>query len=236
MIEGPSCVGAWVRDRKVEQRARVIEEHRYLCVRAARRFVRRGVDRSDLEQIAAIGLIKAVDRYDGRAENPFEAYAWALILGELMHHVRDGERIVRAPRRLRELERRWISAERELWVLLGREPTERDVARYVNVSDRERSELQAYRAGAKARSLDSPSVLKYRNDTDEIAVAVDRLTIEAALARLSALERRILRALYVDQVSIGELAQRVGYSRRHLTRIHRGALDRLSAIARPETP
>ena len=90
--------------------------------------MRRGLDRADLEQVAAIGLIKAVDRYDPAQAAPFEAYAWLLVLGELMHYVRDSERFVRAPRGLRDLERRWSAAERELWPRLGREPTESDVA------------------------------------------------------------------------------------------------------------
>ena len=101
----------------------------YLCRRAARRFMRRGLDRADLEQVAAIGLIKAIDRYDCTQTAPFEAYAWLLVVGELMHYVRDTERFLRAPRAVRELERRWAAAERELWPLLGREPKESDVVR-----------------------------------------------------------------------------------------------------------
>ena len=77
--------------------------------------MRRGLDRADLEQVAAIGLIKAVDRYDCAQAAPFEAYAWLLVLGELMHYVRDSERFVaRAARRARS--RAAVgAAERELW-------------------------------------------------------------------------------------------------------------------------
>ncbi len=233
-MNATSRLALWARERRAEDRDGVIEEYGYLCKRAARKFLRRGVDRADLEQVAAIGLIKAVDRYDGRADAPFEAYAWVLVLGELMHHVRDAERLVRAPRRLRELERRWLTAERELWVLLGREPSESDIARYVNVGERERAELREYRARAYGLPLESPRVRSSSVADDEISLAVDRLTIQAAVARLSELERRILRALYIENIPIGELAARIGYSRRHLTRLHRSALARLATIARPE--
>ena len=93
--------------RRPVPRERLVAEYRYLCRRAARRFMRRGLDRADLEQVGAIGLLKAVDRYDPAHRAPFEAYAWLLIAGELMHYVRDCERVLRAPRGVRELARRW---------------------------------------------------------------------------------------------------------------------------------
>ncbi len=93
-----------------------------------------------------LGLIKAVDRYDASQETPFEGYAWLLVLGELMHHVRDSERLLRAPRRVREMDRRWLRAERELWGVLGGSRSESDVARYVNANPSERREVREYRA------------------------------------------------------------------------------------------
>ena len=70
--------------------------------RRARRFHRAHVDRRDLEQVAVIGLIKACDRYRAFGSSSFERYAWRMILGELMHHVRDTEAVVRVPRGLRK--------------------------------------------------------------------------------------------------------------------------------------
>lgn len=99
-----------------------------------------------MEQVAAIGLIKAADRFDARQGAPFEAYAWTLILGELMHYVRDCERPVRAPRRIRELERRWNHAERDLWGELNREPLDAEVAARLRLSKREEAEIARYRA------------------------------------------------------------------------------------------
>jgi len=190
------------------------------------------LDRADLEQTAALGLIKAVDRYDASQETPFEGYAWLLVLGELMHHVRDGERLLRAPRRVREMDRRWLRAERELWGVLGREPLESDVARHVNANPAERREVREYRASGVLVSMEKLEMKRSREAEEEIEVVLARMTIDAALDRLMPVERDILRAVYFDGESLAEVAARLGYSRRHLTRLHRRALGRAAEALR----
>ncbi len=209
-------------------RERTVVEHWYLCRRAARRFMRRGLDRADLEQVAAIGLIKAVDRYDHAQSAPFEAYAWLLVVGELMHYVRDSERVLRAPRGVRELERRWAAAESELWPRLGREPQESDIAEVVGATPRQIREIRAYRASNHVISFE---VLggseQQRIPPYGIDDVLDRLTLERTLAVLSPLERRIVRSIHLDGLAVVEVARRLGYSRRHVTRLHRAAIERL---------
>lgn len=189
--------------------------------------MRRGLDRADLEQVAAIGLIKAADRYDSSQTAPFEAYAWLLVLGELMHYVRDSERFVRAPRGLRDLERRWAAAEAELWPLLGRQPTERDVAPRIGATPAEVRELRAYRASNHVISFELLANVEWRAGSREIDVVLDRLTVERVLDALSPLQRQIVRSIHFDGISVVELAARLGYSRRHVTRLHRSAIERL---------
>ena len=208
------------------ERDRVIAEHRYLCRRAARRFLRPGLDRADLEQVAAIGLIKAADRYDAANSTPFEAYAWLLILGELMHHVRDGERLLRAPRRIRDLEKRWTRAERDLSFVLGREPTEADVAQYVNASLQQRRDLQEYRASRTVLSFETFDT-EQCGGGDAFDGVLNRMVVDRGLSALSPLEQRIVRSIHLDGMSVVELARRLGYSRRHVTRLHRCAMQRL---------
>jgi RNA polymerase sigma-B factor len=211
----------------MEQRERVISDHWYLCRRAARRFLRPGLDRCDLEQVAAIGLIKAADRYDVTYATPFEAYAWVLMLGELMHYVRDGERMLRAPRRIRDLERRCVAAERDLAGALRREPTEADVAEYMNLSSREQREIREYRASSRIVSFDGLSCAEHRSGPESFEAVLDKMTIDRALASLSPLERRIVAGIHLEGMTVVEIAKRLGYSRRHLTRLHRGAMARL---------
>ncbi len=217
--------------RRPVQRDRLVAEYWYLCRRAARRFLRRGLDRADLEQVGAIGLIKAVDRYDPLQRAPFEAYAWVLIVGELMHYVRDSERFVRAPRGLRELDRRWTAAERDLWSSLGREPTERDVAAFIAATPAQAREVRTYRATRSTVSFEVLGGCERRALPGEIDDLLDRLTVERILAVLSPLQQRIVTAIHIDGISVVELAARLGYSRRHLTRLHRAALERLKSCA-----
>ena len=83
--------------RALHERERMIVSYHYLCKRGARKFLRPDLERGDLEQVAAIGLIKACDRYDGSLPTPFEAYAWSIITGELMNHLRAHKRASPAP-------------------------------------------------------------------------------------------------------------------------------------------
>ena len=211
----------------IENREQTICEHWYLCRRAARRFLRPGLDRCDLEQVAAIGLIKAADRYDRAQTTPFEAYAWVLMLGELMHYVRDVERLLRAPRRIRDLERRWAAAERELRATLGREPQAHDVARWLNATPTQEREIYEYRASGHVLSYESLSPLDQQPSTLSFEHVLDRITVDRALQKLPPVEREIVRGIHLEGVTVGELAKRLGYSRRHLTRLHRSAMTRL---------
>lgn len=216
-----------------DERERLVAEYWYLCRRGARRFVRRGLDRADLEQVAAIGLIKAIDRYDATLAAPFEAYAWLLVLGELMHYVRDSERIIRAPRGVRELERRWSAAESALWPLLGREPTERDIACFVGASPAQVSEVREYRATDRIVSFEVLGGAEQRILPSALDEILDRLTVERILGGLSPLQRQIVRSIHLEGVSVVDLARRLGYSRRHVTRLHRAAIERLKRAYAP---
>ena len=214
-------------------REETIQRYRYLCTRGARKFMRDGVDRRDLEQVAAIGLIKATDRFDPKIGTPFEAYAWMLVLGELMHYVRDSERVVRAPRRVRELERRCVAAERELWGALGREPKAKELAAHLGVGQEDVSEMLRYRENGIPLSVEALRPYEQLSLSYTIDDYLDRLSIEGGLEQLSNVEREILREIYENDTPIGEIAQRLGYSRRHITRLHRGALQKLRPHARP---
>jgi RNA polymerase sigma-B factor len=213
--------------RRPVPRDRLVAEYRYLCRRAARRFMRRDLDRADLEQVGAIGLLKAVDRYDAARRAPFEAYAWLLICGELMHYVRDSERLLRAPRGVRLLDRRWSAAERALWSRCGREPSASEVAQAIGATPAQVLEIQAYRASNRVVSLEVAGGFEHRIAFAEIDDVLDRLTVEGMLSSLSPVERRIVIGIHLDGTGIAELAARLGYSRRHVSRLHRAAMERL---------
>jgi RNA polymerase sigma-B factor len=213
--------------RRSVRRERLVADYWYLCRRAARRFQRRGLEPADLEQVGAIGLIKAVDRYDASQSAPFEAYAWLLVVGELMHYVRDCSRFVRAPRSVRECERRWSAAERKLYEALGREASEREVAQFLGTSPAQAGEVRAYRASGQVLSVEVLGRSDEPTPRGEIDDLLDRLTVERMLSVLSPVQRRIVVAIHLEHASVVEVATRLGYSRRHVTRLHRAALERL---------
>lgn len=127
---------------RVAARARVIEWHLPLAVYLARRYGGRGEPLADLTQVAAIGLIKAIDRYDQTRGVPFAGYAIPTIVGELKRYFRDTGWTVRAPRRLQELGPRLILAVEELAQVLHRSPTTVELAVRLGVSRDEVVEAQ----------------------------------------------------------------------------------------------
>lgn len=208
-------------------RETLVSQHTYLCARAGRKFSRPGIERADLEQIAAIGLIKACDRYDAALNTPFEAFAWLFIVGELMHYVRDHERMVRAPRRLRDLERRFQDAHDRLTGEFGRHPTRAELAARLGISARDVDEVLRYREQAVPESIDALQPHQLRPCSYTLEDRDNRMLVESALGLLNETERKIILALYASGYSQIELAQRLGYSRRHISRLHRTALKKM---------
>ena len=231
MISLDVALDFWLADRSAENRDRLVSTYGYLCERGARKFLRAGLERSDLEQVAAIGLLKACDRYDAALQTPFEAYAWLFIVGELMHHVRDCERLVRPPRKLRSLERKWQQVCDELTVALSRTPTDDELAKAMATDVQTISELRECRARAITESLESSSApAPELHAPAEVEILLDRLLIESALDALNETERHIILGLYAKGDSQWEIAQRLGYSQRHISRLHKAALVKMLPV------
>ena len=167
-----------------------------------------------------------MDRYDASCGTPFEAYAWVLILGELMHFVRDSECAIRPPRKLRELDKRWSRTHAQMLNERGREPSEREIAARLGLGESDCRDLRAYRNSRHPVSLDAlkpgSQRLAYRLEDH-----LESLAREELFAELSPLERRIVSAIYELGLPLNVVAGRVGYSRRHTTRLHRTALAKL---------
>jgi RNA polymerase sigma-B factor len=214
------------------EREQLIARHRYLCSRGARKFLRPGLERADLEQVAAIGLIKASDRYDQQGPTPFEAFAWLMILGELGHHVRDHEHAIRLPRQLRALERRYAAAWERLSLEFAREPRDGEIARAIGAAPASVEELRRLRACAQPLRFDADiradrRLARRGTGADGSIELVDRILLCNALESLSTLERRIVVGLYWLELSRAELGRRLGLPAKTVARTQRGALHRL---------
>jgi RNA polymerase sigma-B factor len=221
------------------ERESTILAHRYLCRRGARRFLRSGLERDDLEQVAAVGLVKATDRYDARTQTPFEAFAWLMILGELGHHVRDHEHLIRAPRELRALDRLHAKAWERLAIRLEREPNDREIASELDKPFAKVRELRVLRGFSQPLELDDPAVLPDVEDGVEQTRsgslgAEEMIVLERALGSLPRLERLVVHGMYWRDLSRAELGRRLGVSAKVVARIHRAALTRLRLDYDPE--
>jgi RNA polymerase sigma-B factor len=203
----------------------LIAGYQYLCRRGAKKFLRSGLERPDLEQVAAIGLIKASRSFRTSSGTPFEAYAWVMIVGELMHYVRDHERAIRVPRSLRALEPSLQRAHDACLSRLGREPSDAELAHEMGVLERTVADVRRARDCALpaniAEAFRLPAMSRSALELE------DRFLVVDAFARLNRLERRLLVGVYVLGFSRLQLARRLGLPPRRVSRILREALDHM---------
>jgi RNA polymerase sigma-B factor len=226
---------AYAQDPRSDRNS-LVTQYAYLCTRGARKFFRPGLDFADLEQVAAVGLIKAGDRYDPTLKTPFEAFAWLFVIGELMHYVRDHERIVRPPRRLRELERRYQRAHDDLVAELGCEPSKDQIRHHLGIALSDVDEIHLYREQATSHSIHVLHPGDLASQSYTMGDRENRVILDAALALLTTIERTIVLGLYLNGYTQNELAERLGYSRRHISRLHRAALKKMLPLWVPREP
>jgi RNA polymerase sigma-B factor len=220
-----ALVERFLTDRSAANREAVIAAYFHLCSRAARKFRRRGTEQIDLEQVAAIGLIKATDAFRPERSTPFEAYAWIVIVGELMHYVRDHERPVRIPRALRALDRRYLRAWEDLAARRHAEPTARELASELAVDRRVIDQLQAlasgpFRPGAETGLDNVASALP------DVAIE-DRLALMTAVDALSQRERTVVLATFGAGLSQAEIGVLLHLSQGQVSKLLSRAIGKL---------
>ncbi len=232
MIERNAVVARFLTDRSRANRDDVITAFRYLCRRGARKFHRPESDLADLEQVASIGLIKATDMYRAERTTPFEAYAWIMIVGELMHYVRDHERPIRVPRRLRSLERRYVVAWEMLAARDHAEPSVRDLARELAVTPDVIEQLQNIRRNQRFGDGDLDA-LRAPLHCDALPARTaslsieERLTVIMAVEELSERERIVVLGTFATGLSQSEIALVLGLSQSQISKILGRALGKL---------
>ena len=229
MNERQIVIDRYIMERSRVNRDAVIAAHMYLCKRGARKFRRPQSDPADLEQVAAIGLVKATDSYCAERATPFEPYAWIVMVGELMHYVRDSEHAIRVPRWLRALDRRYVAAWEMLAARLHAEPTPQQLALALGVGVGAIEQLQLLRRGLSPEAGDRGG-----NRFDGIAAPPrglsldERLTLAAALEQLNERERVIVLGTYGAGLSQAEVAHGLGLSQSQVSKLLARALGKLS--------
>lgn len=231
---------AFAESRDPKLRDELIEAHLGLAEYLARRFSNRGEPTDDLVQVASVGLVKAVDRFDPERAVEFSTYATHTIVGELKRHFRDKGWAVRAPRRMQELYLRLGKIVANLSQELGRSPTIQELALEAQVSEEE--VLEALEAGQAYRfaSLDAPSPGEDDGDSmmsvlgEEDASLVDaehRAALSPLLSKLPAREQTIIHLRFFEGLTQSEIASRLGISQMHVSRLLARSLAQLRAAA-----
>jgi RNA polymerase sigma-B factor len=217
-------------------RERAIEAWLPLAHHLAHRYSGRGEPTDDLVQTAAIGLIKAVDKFDPSRGVDFAGYAIPTIIGELKRHFRDRTWDIRVPRRLQELRLSISEANSALLQSLGRSPTVADIAAHLNLTDEEVLEgLEGARA-YNAVSLSTPTGDGERAtelgdmigaEDGEYELAELRVALGPALASLDEREQRILTLRFYGNLTQSQIAEQIGVSQMHVSRLLARALTKL---------
>ena len=218
-------------------REQAIEAWLPMAQRLTRRYAGRGEPMDDLLQTATIGLIKAVDRFNPERRVDFVGYAIPTILGEIKRYFRDRAWSIRVPRRLQELRMAINDANSILSHTLNRAPTVADIAQHLRVSEEDVLEglegARAYRATSLSTPLGGEGALEV---VDTIGVTDHgyqltevHLVLGPAMAHLTDRERHIVTLRFYGNQTQSEIAEQIGVSQMHVSRLLTAALAKLRA-------
>jgi RNA polymerase sigma-B factor len=229
------------RDGDMAAREELIQRFLPLARRLARRYERASEPLEDLVQVASVGLVKAIDRFESDHGAGFSSYAVPTILGELKRHFRDSGWALHVPRGMQERVLKVNEAVEHLSAGLGHSPTPQQLATELQLPVEE--VLEAMEAGAAydTVSLDAP----LRSNDDERTTFADAVgetdsrfdlvehsaTLDRALRAMPERERAILYLRFAEGLPQVEIAERVGISQMHVSRLIRRALERLRVVA-----
>ncbi len=222
-------------------REELVHLYQPLAEYLARKFAGRGEAVEDLIQVASIGLLNAVDRFDMSREVQFPTYAAVTIVGELKRHFRDKGWSVRVPRRLQEVGLRVNRVLGELWQELGRSPTVAEIAKKLELPEEQILEAMEAMQAYSTTSLDAPigedglthgDMLPQDDDSLELLEAW--ASVGPTMRKLPRRERRILYLRFFKGLTQTEIADQLGISQMHVSRLLSQTLAQLrGAIEEP---
>jgi len=225
-------------DRRL--RNELVSETLSIAQACARRFANRGEPLADLEQVAMLGLVKAVERFDPKFGVPFAGFAVPTITGELRRHFRDATWAVKVPRRAKDLHVRIQVVVNQLSAQTGRTPTPAEIAQELGISIDDL--LDALDAGAAYRTTSTDTTegaLAASHSTGRSAISDglppdERVLLTQLLETLDERERTIVYLRFFEDLSQSEIAEQVGMSQVHVSRLLRRALRDLKELVAPE--
>jgi RNA polymerase sigma-B factor len=232
-------LAAYAESRDPRLREALVERFLPLARSIAKRYRKAEEPFDDLLQVASLGLLKAVDRFDPARGIAFSSFAVPTIVGELRRHFRDRCWSVRPPRELQERALEVDKFRTELTTRLGRSPSVREIGQALELDDEQVLEALQAQQGMRAASLDAPRGNSEDNDATladahgvvdpELARAEHRATIERLFERLDEREQRVLRLRFEEDLTQEQIGKLVGVSQMQVSRIIRGAVVKLAA-------
>jgi RNA polymerase sigma-B factor len=227
------------RTRDTRLRSDLVERLMPLARSLALRFSHSGESIDDLVQVASLGLVKAIDRFDPDRGFAFTSFATPTILGELRRHLRDTAWALRVPRELQERALVVARSASELTGSLGRSPTATELAEVTGMAVEDVVEARAAGTARHAVSIyrplsegeDEPLADMLGAEDEAFGAAEDAMTSERLLASLPHREREILRLRYEEELTQWQIGERVGCSQMHVSRLIRQSLERLREVA-----
>jgi len=239
-MRGPSgATGAEFREywatRSQALRDALVVRHMPLVRQISAQFARATTSRDDLEQVGYLGLIKAVERFDPGLGVPFEAYARTIVAGEISHYLRDLAPALRVPRWYRTLNKRLHTAHDRLTSRLQREPTIDELADEMNVTPdgvreiqrlRDSYNLASFSEDPAAGSVRLDAIKSRRYQSFQLPVE-DRIALDRAIERLAEVERNLIYLFFYKDLTQTEIARRLGYSQKHISRLLAQSLRKL---------
>ena len=217
-------------------RDELIEAHLRLAEHLARRFNNRGVPLEDLIQVASLGLVKAVERFEPERGLEFSTFATPTIVGELKRHFRDKGWAVRVPRRIQELHVEINGLVGTLTQRLGRSPTIAELARASNTSEEEVLEAMEAAQAYRSTSIDAPSggeesglgLAGQLGDEDgNLFAAENKMLVSTLIDTLPKREQLLMRLRFYDGMTQTQIADRLGISQMHVSRLLARSLEEL---------
>jgi RNA polymerase sigma-B factor len=243
----PSESELWRRvagQRDQRARAELVDLYMPLARRMARRYSGVSEPYDDLLQVASLGLLNAIDRYDVARGIPFAGFAKPTILGELKRYFRDKVWTVRVPRSVHDRMGKVEKATEKLTLELHRPPSVEELAEQVGFPAAEVLEILEAQHNRRPLSLDAPPIGEDPEDASgaewvgrpdgNFDLVDDRLAMEAVLPSLEEREREVLRLRFVEELPQTEIARRIGCSQMHISRLLRRSLDKLRDEAEAE--
>ena len=215
-------------------RERLVERFLPLARQLARRYGTAGEPMDDLIQVASLGLVKAIDRYELDRGTAFSSFAVPTILGEIKRHFRDAGWTVRVPRAIQERRMKVNRAIPALTGKLGRSPTTAEIAEHIDSSSEDVLEALEAAVAYEPVSLDTSPGIDEDDDTWGQSIGTDDpgyelveygATLAPAMRALPPRERVILHMRFVEDMTQSQIAERIGISQMHVSRLIRKALE-----------